>query len=315
MIESNLTDQNLGKKKIKLDFKESKYATGRRKKSIARIWLKKGTGKIYVNGLVMNNYFKRSHCTSQESIFENTYQVKPGHYIEIDSSLAFKEKEYWKYIKRNVSNNSILNKDENINYLDKQLNKTIKNHLVSDVPVGAFLSGGIDSSLVVSIMQNNRIDKIKTFSIGFENKDYDETINSDAVAKFLKTDHNKIILNNKDVLNIVEDLPYIYDEPFADSSQIPTILVSQLASKYVKVSLSGDGGDEVFAGYNRYTFANKIKLFMNIFPFKSRIFVSKLLKILSVEQIDRIIKEGDKNLLLSIIDNNNRRRYLGVKLN
>ena len=124
--------------------------------------------------------------------------------------------------------------------------------MVADVPVGLFLSGGYDSTSVAAILQKNRTEKLKTFTIGYKEVGFNEAPEAKKIAEYLGTDHHEWIVGAKDAADVFHKLPEIYDEPFADNSVVPTVLVSQLASKYVKVSLSADGGDEVFAGYNKF---------------------------------------------------------------
>ena len=150
--------------------------------------------------------------------------------------------------------------------------------MTADVEIGCFLSGGIDSSLIASLMKKNSNNQIKTFSIGFKEKQYDESIYSKEIANFLKTDHHELIISNDDLLNNIEKVASIYDEPFGDSSFLPTFLLSKFASEHVKVVLSGDGGDETFLGYNRYYYAQKLLNFQKIMPYYLRLFLSNLLK-------------------------------------
>ena len=161
--------------------------------------------------------------------------------------------------------------------------------MVADVPIGAFLSGGIDSSLVVANMQKFSSQPIQTFSIGFAEEDYNEAAYAKKVASFIGTDHTDLYLSQKDVLDTVSILPTIYDEPFADVSQLPTFIVAQLASKSVKVALSGDGGDELFGGYNRYIATKEFWSRIAFLPVPIRKLISASIKMIGPGHISRFL--------------------------
>ena len=241
----------------------------------------------------LSYYFKYSYIPSPHTIYEDTYKLQQGSYItfnakrddrgkltlnsqhEIDTFWSVKDK-------INSSRHDMFQGsfEEAVAESKKLLSESVKMQMLSDAPLGSFLSGGIDSSLITSIMQANSIKPIKTFSIGFDQKDYDEAIFSKKIANHLGTEHTELYLSEKDIVDTIVKLPTIFDEPFADSSQVPTYLVSSLASKDVKVALSGDGGDELFGGYNRYTLGPKIT---NL-PFILRLIGSKTIKSFSPGQ-------------------------------
>jgi asparagine synthase (glutamine-hydrolysing) len=178
---------------------------------------------------------------------------------------------------------------EAISEIENRLVASVKSQLIADVPLGAFLSGGIDSSLIVSIMQSFSKNPVNTFTIGFEENNFNEAPFAKKIASFLGTNHNELYISSKDCINVIPLLSNIYDEPFADSSQIPTYLVSKLAASSVKVSLSGDGGDELFGGYNRYLFANNFWDKLNHFPASLRKVLSSLLNSVSPENWNLIL--------------------------
>ena len=164
----------------------------------------------------------------------------------------------------------------------------VEKRMIADVPLGAFLSGGIDSSTVVALMQANSKRPVKSFSIGFHEKTFDESAHAKAVAKHLGTDHTELFVTPQDALNTIPELPRWYDEPFADSSQIPTLLLSRLTRNHVTVALSGDGGDEVFAGYNRYFWATRIWNNTEHVPGFARHVAADLIKFISPTRWDEL---------------------------
>ena len=209
-----------------------------------------------INFDTLASFLQFGYILAPNTIFNNTYKIRPGHYIEIDKNGQSKETKYWDIIDSYLSTPINKPEDEIENELEQILKESFQYRMVSDVPVGVFLSGGVDSSLVTAILQAGSKVPIKTFTIGFHEKDYNEAPHAKKIAEFLKTDHNELYCTPKDALEIIPKLPDIYDEPFGDSSGVPTYLVSKFASHQVKVALSADAGDELFCGYSRYGLLN-----------------------------------------------------------
>lgn len=241
----------------------------------------------------LSSFLKLSYVPSPKSIYKNISKLEQGSYLVFNSqTLSLQKYKYWDLVKVSAGEtqpNGQFSEVESINSLDYLLNDVVKEQMLSDVPLGAFLSGGIDSSTIVAMMQSQSMTQIKTFTVGFEDKAFDESDNASAIASYLGTDHSDFKLTTGDLLSVVPKIHEIYDEPFADSSQIPTYLVSQLAAKDVKVTLSGDAGDEIFSGYNRYRFAKNIWPTVQSIPYPMRSYVSKLLSNLSVKQVESLI--------------------------
>ena len=205
--------------------------------------------------------FLRHNCIpAPYSIYENIYKLPAGHLLELNESDLYlrqltKSRPYWSLVdivRSSVSGQAQVSDKNAINQLDTLLRNSIRQQMVADVPLGAFLSGGIDSTTVVALMQAQSSRPVSTFSVGFHEAGYNEAMHAKAIAKHLGTEHTELYVNSKDVLAVIPKLPTIYDEPFSDSSQVPTFLVSEMTRRHVTVSLSGDGGDELFGGYNRY---------------------------------------------------------------
>lgn len=182
--------------------------------------------------------------------------------------------------------------EEALDHLEVLLKDAVKLRMQADVPLGAFLSGGVDSSTVVALMQSQSARPVRTFTIGFKEHEYNEAEHAKAVARHLGTEHTELYLTSKDALDVIPRLPALYDEPFADSSQIPTFLVAQLARRHVTVSLSGDGGDELFGGYTRYTLGNAIWKRLRWFPGAGRSGIARLINGVKPGRWERLYAAG-----------------------
>ena len=207
-------------------------------------------------------FLRFNSIPAPHSIYQDIYKLEPGQIVQLNAeSKKVKKFNFWSteevYNKGNLSQISGTPK-EIVDQLEVVLSKAVSSQMQSDVPLGAFLSGGIDSSTIVALMQSQSDSQVNTFTIGFNAKEYDEAKHARMVANHIGTNHFEMYVNERDALDIIPDLPNIYDEPFADSSQIPTYLVSKFAKQEVTVALSGDAGDELFGGYNRYVFAEKM---------------------------------------------------------
>jgi len=224
-------------------------------------------------------YMRYCYVPTPNTIYQGINKLEPGTILTIGKEKQPRYTKYWQL--SNVVEEAIKYRDRAQNESDvieefhNLLTDAVKNRMISDVPLGAFLSGGIDSSTVVSLMQANAASAIKTFTIGFGEQDYDEAQHAKDVATHLGTDHTELYVTANDSLQLIPGIPEIYDEPFADSSQIPTFLISKLTRQHVTVALSGDGGDEVFMGYNRYLFAHRLMKYLNSLPSGARKFLGK----------------------------------------
>ena len=216
---------------------------------------------------------RHDYIAAPHSIYAGIRKLQPGTILTLSASdmskapadeslLAANTRAFWSAREiaiAGMADRPHLSDAESIGELDRLLRDAVALRMEADVPLGAFLSGGIDSSLVVALMQAQSLRPVQTFSIGFREKGFDEAVHARAVAKHLGTDHHELYVTAQDALDVVPQLPGMFDEPFSDSSQIPTFLVSQMARRHVTVSLSGDGGDELFGGYRRYFAGRKIE--------------------------------------------------------
>lgn len=216
-------------------------------------------------------YFRHLYVPAPRSIFRNVRKLLPGHLLEIQSPTEKlpESKAYWSLQDKALSGrvNPFAGGDEEaVDALDAALVDAVRIRMRADVPVGAFLSGGVDSSLVVALMQEVSETPVRTFTVGFDSGAHDESSEAAQIAQHLGTAHHRLHLGATDALDIIPDLPEIYDEPLGNPSQLPTYLICRAARQQVTVALSGDGGDELFAGYNRYSYGSRIISRVSRFP-------------------------------------------------
>ncbi len=248
----------------------------------------------------INLYFRLTYIPSPYTIYENVYKLPSNHYIEYDlpthtftTHLISKPKPI---VKQDIS---FSNAKKEVHDL---VMKSIESRSVADVSLGTFLSGGVDSSVVSYCLSEISSEKIETFSIGFEKKTYDETDKSQIVAKLINSNHHEFIVKEHDFKNNLDEILLNFDEPFADSSALPTYLVSKLASDYVKVALTGDGGDEVFGGYNKYYIGKLNNKYTSIVPQGLHQYIKKLAAKTLTYKDDNRGKRFKINRLLKAID-------------
>lgn len=220
-------------------------------------------------------YMRHGYIPGPHTIYEGVHKLEPGTVLTLSTRDNSEPslRRFWdlsEVVGRGAAARAEPTSADSVNELDVLLRDAVRRRMVADVPLGAFLSGGVDSSTVAAMMQAQSPVPIKTFTIGFEQDRFDEAPHAQAVAKHLGTDHTELYVAPKDALNVIPELPHWYDEPFADSSQIPTLLVSRLTRKHVTVALSGDGGDELFAGYPRYFWNQRLQRALGRVPWRVR---------------------------------------------
>ena len=241
---------------------------------------------------VLSLYLRHQYVPAPYSIYKDIFKLPQGTYLSINLNEQFSTLEptpYWsaeKMIFDAKEAYHLESEEEAIHKLDGLLRNVIDQQMISDVPTGVFLSGGIDSSTIAALMQQLSTQSVKTFTIGFNIEGYNEAVHAKEVANYLGTNHTELYVTPEQVLEVIPKLPSLYNEPFSDSSQIPTFLVSELARTKVTVSLSGDGGDELFGGYNRYYWVNEVWNKMAWAPSRVRRFISSLLTSVSPQSLD-----------------------------
>ena len=251
MVDKKLTlvRDRMGKKPLYYYLYNGQFVFGSELKPImAYPYFKKIVDKDVINHFLCNKYLVAPLC-----IFEHTYKMIPGTVLEYQNGVI-DQTTFWDVIEQYQDKSRDMNTDfhECMKSIDDILRDAVASRLIADVPVGTFLSGGIDSTLVTAIAQKVTEGPVNTYSIGFYDKERNEAPYSAEIAKYLGTNHHEHYVEEKDIFELIDDLPRYFDEPFSDSSQLPTMLVSKYATQDITVALSGDGGDEIFCGYKMY---------------------------------------------------------------
>lgn len=248
--------------------------------------------KKEINRNALTLYLRHNYIPAPYSVYQGIYKLPPGTILTVSKSTfpSVTLVPYWSardVAERGVADFFTGSEEEALVRLDGLLRDAIRLRMVADVPLGAFLSGGVDSSTVVALMQAQSARPVKTFTIGFNEAGYNEAVYAKEVARHLGTDHTELYIRPEEAMAVIPKLPTLYDEPFSDSSQIPTYLVSELARRHVTVSLSGDGGDELFAGYNRYFWGRGLWDKIGWIPPRLRNKMAQALAVVSPQAWDR----------------------------
>lgn len=272
-------------------------------------------GEIDRNALAL--FMRYNYVPAPHSIYTGIRKQMPGTILtlrvkELEAGASPVETAYWSaedVAERGVANSFDGTDAEAVEELDALLGESVRQQMIADVPLGAFLSGGIDSSTVVALMQAGSARPVKTFTIGFSETEYNEAAYAKRVASHLGTEHTELYVQPEDALAVIPSLPAIYDEPFADSSQIPTFIVSQLARRSVTVCLSGDAGDEVFGGYGRYMQGERVWNKIKLLPHPLRRALAAVIEKTPVSTLNLIFSG-----LYAKLDQNGGRTSIGAKM-
>jgi len=237
-------------------------------------------------------YLRYLYVPAPHSIYRHVSKILPGTIVTIrDPAAPFPQPEtYWSINDvaiRGLANPTTDSPEEALHELEALLTRSIEQHMIADVPLGALLSGGVDSSTIVALMQRAATRPIKTFSVAFDAREHNEAPEAARVASYLGTDHTEVLVTGDEALSVVPKLPDMFDEPHGDISQIPAFLISGVARQHVTVALSGDGGDELFGGYNRYVYGERILKRARQVPRAARQFIAAGIGVLSAEEWDR----------------------------
>lgn len=290
--ELTLARDRMGEKPLYFGILKGTLAFGSELKALEKV----SQYTFTVNPQAVAAFMRVGYVPEPHSIYESVSKVPGGTFItftksDVARNILPSPQTYWSFVDAAKKGLGLqpekTSLPDAVDTLETLLSRSIQGQLMGDVPVGAFLSGGIDSSTVVALMQNLSRAPVKTFSIGFSEVGFDESKYAEAVARHLGTEHYSMTVSAKDAQTVIPKLAEIYDEPFADSSQIPTYLVSKLARENVTVSLSGDGGDEIFGGYNRYSAGARNWKPLARIPWLARVAVGNILLAIPPKTLDR----------------------------
>ena len=248
--------------------------------------------KSTIDREALASFLRYGYIRAPRSIYQGIYKLPPASYLTMSNTFGNEiptPVAYWSPKEVATSDQSTCSDSDAVESLDALIRDAVGMQMVADVPLGAFLSGGIDSSTIVALMQAQSSRPVKTFTIGFNEKSHNEAFYAAAVAKHLRTEHTELYVTPDVAMAVIPRLPVLYDEPFADSSQIPTYLVAHLAAQHVTVSLSGDGGDELFAGYEWYRTTQNIWNKLNIIPSPLRRATAAAFTSLSTSRWDQLL--------------------------
>ncbi|AZT85880.1 asparagine synthase (glutamine-hydrolyzing) [Marinobacter sp. NP-4(2019)] len=252
---------------------------------------------------VLQSYLRFGCVGGQQSILKGVFKLPPGSFLEVSLADIKAGKrpqpaEWWSAVDsaHAARQSAPVSPERALTNVAETLIASVERQMAADVPLGAFLSGGVDSSLIVALMQSQSARKIRTFSVGFDDPRYDESEHAAAVARHLGTEHTTLRATSQMALDVIPKLPALYDEPFADSSQIPTFLISSLTRDHVTVALSGDAGDELFGGYNRYVWMPRVWSKLARMPQPMRHTLASLLKSMPPRGYDRLMAIGSRVL-------------------
>ena len=250
---------------------------------------------LEINRNALASYLRHTCVPGPHSIYQNIQKLEPGHFLTYEQGQNSTLTTFWNVCDYVDQKRWVGTDDQAADQLERLIEGAVRLRMISDAPIGAFLSGGIDSSLVVAMMQKQSSQPIKTYTVGFDEAGYDESSDGASIARHLGTDHHELRISPAEAMSVISKMGTIYDEPFADSSQIPTYLISKFARSQVTVCLSGDGGDELMAGYNRHVWAGGPAKRLAQIPLAIRQLSAKGIKGLSPSMWDALASSIPKN--------------------